>query len=181
MSHRFVLLLSIVPIASVCLFSQSTQLQIANTNTTVPYGQQGNIYSDVFNAIGGFTPYNWKISAGTAPVGLVMNRNGIFVGTPKTVGAFNFTVTVTDARTTTASRNFTMNIAPATGYDGPARLPIATVATSTAATPAPGPVITVDAGGDLQAALNSASCGDTIKLQAGATFTGIPISCVGLR
>lgn len=35
-----------------------------------------------------------------------------------------------------------------------------------------GPRITVDAGGDLQAALNNAKLGDTIVLQAGATFTG---------
>jgi hypothetical protein len=62
--------------------------------------------------------------------------------------------------------------AAAAAYDGPARLPIATVATSIADTPAPGPVIAVQAGGDLQAALDSAQCGDTIQLQAGATFTG---------
>jgi len=30
----------------------------------------------------------------------------------------------------------------------------------------------VNAGGNFQAALNSASCGDTISLQAGAAFTG---------
>jgi hypothetical protein len=35
-----------------------------------------------------------------------------------------------------------------------------------------GSVITVDAGGDLQAALNTAQSGDTIVLQAGAIFTG---------
>ena len=39
-------------------------------------------------------------------------------------------------------------------------------------TPAPGTTIMVNAGGDLQGALNSAHCGDTIELQAGATFTG---------
>ena len=39
-------------------------------------------------------------------------------------------------------------------------------------TPAPGSTITVNAGGDLQSALNSASCGNTIQLQAGATFSG---------
>jgi hypothetical protein len=31
----------------------------------------------------------------------------------------------------------------------------------------------VNAGGDFQSALNSANCGDTISLQAGATFTGV--------
>ncbi len=62
--------------------------------------------------------------------------------------------------------------APA-GYDGPAQLPIATVASSMADTPAPGAIITVNTGDDLQAALNKAQCGNTIQLQAGATFTGI--------
>jgi hypothetical protein len=39
-------------------------------------------------------------------------------------------------------------------------------------TPAPGAVISVNAGADLQTALNSANCGDVIQLQAGATFSG---------
>lgn len=38
--------------------------------------------------------------------------------------------------------------------------------------PAPGAIITVNAGDDLKAALNSAQCGDVIQLQAGATFVG---------
>lgn len=57
-------------------------------------------------------------------------------------------------------------------YDGPAELPKATVASAMADTPAPGAIISVNAGGDLQAALNSAECGDIIQLQAGATFSG---------
>jgi hypothetical protein len=60
----------------------------------------------------------------------------------------------------------------AQNYDGPAQLPIATVSSSMADTPAPGSVISVNAGGDLQAALNQAQCGNTIQLQAGAAFTG---------
>jgi len=170
MSHRLVLLLLVVPIASVCLFGQGAQLQI--TNASLPYGQQGNIYSEAFNATAGASPYRWKISAGTIPPGVAMNGNGNFVGTPERAGTFNFSVTVTDAESNTASRNFSVSVAPATGFDGPARLPIATVATSITDTPAQGSVITVEAGGDLQAALDSVQCGDIIKLQAGATFTG---------
>lgn len=60
----------------------------------------------------------------------------------------------------------------ATGYDGPAQLPIATVSIAMAKTPAPGPVVNVNAGDDLQAVLNNAQCGNTIQLQAGATFAG---------
>src|ERR1017187_5594940 len=42
-----------------------------------------------------------------------------------------------------------------------------------AQTPAPEAIITVNAGDDLQAALNAAQCGNTIQLRSGATFTGI--------
>src|ERR1700733_12650409 len=57
-------------------------------------------------------------------------------------------------------------------YDGPAQLPEATVPSAMADTPAPGSIISVNAGDDLQSALNSAQCGDIIELQAGATFSG---------
>jgi hypothetical protein len=60
----------------------------------------------------------------------------------------------------------------AKGFDGPAELPRITVASSMADTPAPGSIIAVRSGGNLQAALDNAFCGDTIELQAGATFTG---------
>ena len=60
----------------------------------------------------------------------------------------------------------------AASYDGPAELPRMTVHSAIADTPAPGSVIAVNAGGDLQSALNNAQCGDVIELQAGATFSG---------
>ncbi len=50
--------------------------------------------------------------------------------------------------------------------------PQAYVDTSMAATPVTGKSITVNAGDDLQAAINQAAPGDEIVLQAGATFTG---------
>jgi hypothetical protein len=60
----------------------------------------------------------------------------------------------------------------AQSYDGPAQLPTATVASALADTPAPGATITVNSGDDLQAALNNVQCGNTIQIQAGATFVG---------
>ena len=57
-------------------------------------------------------------------------------------------------------------------YDGPAELPRVTVPSAMSDTPAPGAVISVNAGDDLQSALNRANCGDQVELQAGATFTG---------
>src|SRR5260370_7689761 len=58
------------------------------------------------------------------------------------------------------------------GFDGPAELPRVTVASSMADTPARGSIVAVNAGGDLQAALNNAFCGDIVELQAGATLPG---------
>jgi hypothetical protein len=66
-----------------------------------------------------------------------------------------------------------MNFAGAGSFDGPAELPRIEVHSALADTPAPGTVIPVNAGGDLQAALNGAHCGDTITLQAGATYTKV--------
>ena len=56
--------------------------------------------------------------------------------------------------------------------DGPAELPRVYVYSSMAHTPAPGVKRTVAAGTNLQEVLNNAHCGDTLLLQAGATFTG---------
>src|SRR5262245_32015178 len=61
----------------------------------------------------------------------------------------------------------------ASTYDGPAELPRVYMNTALINTPAPGRVTIVNAGESLQDALNKASCGDTIELQAGAIFTGL--------
>ena len=59
------------------------------------------------------------------------------------------------------------------GYDGPAALPRVLLQTTMADTPTPGITTTVNSGDNLQTALNNAKCGDTIELQAGASFSGI--------
>ncbi len=146
------------------------KLQI--TTGSLPPGQQGSPYSETFTATGGTTPYSWNISSGTAPPGVTMNGSGYFAGTPTSVGTFNFTVKVTDAKNNIATGNFGVTVSNSSGYDGPAQLPIATVDSSMADTPAPGSVINVHSGGNLQSALNNAQCGNTIQLQAGAAFTG---------
>src|SRR5512141_1421658 len=58
-------------------------------------------------------------------------------------------------------------------FDGPAELPRVQVKSSLDGTPAPGHTRLVKTGEDLQQALDSAKCGDTLKLEAGATFQGI--------
>src|SRR5262249_15669583 len=57
-------------------------------------------------------------------------------------------------------------------FDGPAELPRMQVKSSLADSPVSGKVRSVSADGNFQEALDKASCGDTIKLQAGATYRG---------
>ncbi len=151
----------------------ATNQALRITTGNLPQGQQGDTYSEVFGATGGTAPYRWSISAGTPPAGLTMNTSGDFAGMPTAAGTSNFTVTVADSTSKTASGNFSATILAGGNYDGPAELPRVTVSSAMADTPAPGPIISVKSGGDLQAALNNAQCGNTIELQAGATFSGV--------
>ena len=57
-------------------------------------------------------------------------------------------------------------------FDGPAELPRVYVSSSLAETPSRGRIRSINAGDNLQQAINDAACGDTIRLQAGATFKG---------
>jgi len=148
---------------------QGQSLQISTSG--LPQGQQGEAYSAAFTAAGGTQPYSWTIN-GSLPSGITFNPNGDFGGTPTSVGNANFSATVTDSNGKTASGAFGITVVSSSGYDGPAQLPLATVASSMADSPAPGAVVNVKSGGDFQAALNSAQCGQTIQLQAGATFNG---------
>lgn len=57
-------------------------------------------------------------------------------------------------------------------FDGPAELPRVFMKTALSDTPATGNSIVVRAEDDLQKAIDSAQCGDVLKLQPGATFRG---------
>ncbi len=57
-------------------------------------------------------------------------------------------------------------------FDGPAELPRVYMRTALADTPAHGKPMSVKSGENLQTALDNASCGDTIQLEAGASFAG---------
>ncbi len=59
-----------------------------------------------------------------------------------------------------------------TRFDGPAELPRVYLQTAVADTPTPGKTRTVKAGDNFQSTLDEAACGDTLSLEAGATFTG---------
>ena len=58
-------------------------------------------------------------------------------------------------------------------FDGSAELPRVLVKSSLADTPATGHVRLVKESADLQEAIDSAKCGDILRLQAGAVFQGL--------
>ncbi len=143
--------------------------------STMPTGTTGAPYSATLSATGGTTPYSWQIAGGSLPPGLSLNKGtGVISGTTSQTGTFPFTASVTDATAATSSSSLSISINPSTtgNFDGPAELPRVYVQSDLADTPAPGNMIAVPKGGDFQQALNSAKCGDTITLQAGAVFTG---------
>lgn len=75
--------------------SGSAALEI--TTSSVPAGSTGIPYSTNLAATGGAPPYAWSIIAGQLPDGLTLTSSGTFVGTPATVGEFNFVAEVADS------------------------------------------------------------------------------------
>lgn len=152
------------------------QTPLAITSASLPEGNTGSPYSATLAATGGVSPYQWNLASGSLPSGIqLQSGSGVITGTTTVAGVYPITAKVTDTGGQSASLAFTLTISSnsTNGFDGPAELPRVYIQTSTSNTPASGTTISVNTGGNLQSALNSANCGDTIQLQAGATFTGV--------
>jgi hypothetical protein len=154
-----------------------TASKLSILTTALPGAQTGAPYSTTLASSGGTPPYTWSLAAGSLPQGFVLSSPGSITGTAIQVGSSTFTVKVTDSASQSQTLGENLQVSAGsnlnyTGFDGPAELPRVYVQSSMADTPAPGTTIPVKAGGDLQSALDSANCGDTISLQSGAVFSG---------
>jgi hypothetical protein len=173
--------------------------------TSVPAAVVQAPYSVTLNAQGGVAPYTWKVASGRLPSGLSLAASsGVISGIPTQIGQFSFSVQVAGSSSTALSAlhisSSALSPAPApTPTTPPPTTPTSTTPPSasesstapelprsyidTSMTSQTGLTINVPAGGDFQGALNGASCGDTIQLAEGATFTGnfvLPVkSCDG--
>jgi len=151
------------------------------STSSLSAAQVNTSFSASLAASGGIPPYRWAISAGSLPSGILLQAaTGALAGSATQPGSYPFTADVTDATSHSATQSLTLTVSPAVSsstptcgtFDGPAELPCIYLQTAMANTPASGPTITVPANGNLQDALNSATCGEIIQLQAGSTFTG---------
>jgi hypothetical protein len=160
--------------ASVNVTVQTSATPSITTNG-VPPATVGTAYAAGISAAGGQQPYRWSIASGSLPPGIQLDSTtGALNGMPGQQGQFGFTAKVTDAASQSATQSFSLNVSlqSASGkFDGPAELPRVFLQTLMANTPSPGATILVPSGSNLQAAINAASCGDTLQLQAGGSFS----------
>ncbi|GAB2503979.1 putative Ig domain-containing protein [Arenimonas alkanexedens] len=84
---------------------------IAVAPSTLPSPVAGAAYSQAITASGGVAPYGFAVTAGSLPNGLTLSGAGSLSGTATQVGAFNFTITATDANGQTGSRAYSFNVA----------------------------------------------------------------------
>ncbi len=164
------------------------------TTSSLPSVLSGLAYRASLAASGGTPPYSWSLASGALPSGIQLGQSGNLLGTTTQSGNFPITVRLADSigQSTTqllllavivnnpppqgAADNRYCTPGNSTTFgaqsDGVATLPINCFYTALWATPSPGSTIQVPAGASLQGAISSANCGDTLLLQAGASFTG---------
>jgi hypothetical protein len=78
------------------------------TATALPNASLNVTYSQSLAAAGGTPPYTWTLTGGALPAGLSLSAAGALTGAPTAAGTFQFTATVTDSASGTASQQFTL-------------------------------------------------------------------------
>jgi chitinase len=100
------------------------------STTTLPSATVGTYFYSYLAASGGTKPYTWTITSGKLPTGMTLNAsNGGITGTPGIGGAFTFTVKITDANGSAATKSLTLNVGVAPLTVTTASLPTATLGT----------------------------------------------------
>lgn len=93
-------------------FSISVYDPLRITTASLPAGTVGTAYSQTVKALGGkATHYTWTVFSGSLPDGLTLDSaTGVISGTPLTDALSTFTLQVTDANSTTATRELSISI-----------------------------------------------------------------------
>ncbi|MBZ5623165.1 MAG: putative Ig domain-containing protein [Acidobacteriia bacterium] len=80
------------------------------TNSPLPTGWIGTVYSQTLAGSGGTSPYTWSVISGLLPGGLSLSTGGALTGTPSAAGTFTFTAQATDTLSGAASKQFSLTI-----------------------------------------------------------------------
>jgi hypothetical protein len=94
--------------------SATPVVPLSISTTSLPGGTFGSSYSATLAAVGGITPYTWKLTSGSLPAGLTLKASsGAITGTPTATGTSSFTVQVTDSSSPpkTVSVNLSITVA----------------------------------------------------------------------
>jgi large repetitive protein len=110
------------------------------TAAALPNASLNASYSQTLSAGGGAPPYTWALTGGALPTGLKLSAAGAITGAATKSGTFQFTATVTDSASGTASQQFTLivgglSITPTTLPGGKAGAPYSQTLTATGGTP----------------------------------------------
>ena len=83
---------------------------ITLTPATLPNGALGVAYNQTLTASGGSPRYNFGVTSGVLPAGLLLTSDGVLLGTPTTNGTSAFTIRATDINGCFKELSFTMSI-----------------------------------------------------------------------
>jgi len=91
--------------------------QLLVTTAALPNGSPGVYYNVAVAATGGIAPYSWKVTQGSLPTGLSLNRaSGVISGKATDTGSSIFTIQISDSQnpvaTASASLSISVNMPP---------------------------------------------------------------------
>ncbi len=109
MSNRGVTVFLLLMATAAVVQGYAAALSITSP-ATLPGGIVGVPYNQTMGATGGAPPYTWSVPSGSLPSGVVLFTGGSFNGAPSAAGVFNFTATVTDSASATASAQFSITV-----------------------------------------------------------------------
>lgn len=110
-SGNFIFTVQVSDIAGNVLLRQDVTVAVlAITNSILPPGTVGTIYSEQLLASGGTGSYTFTTGAGFLPDGLSMNSAGLITGTPTVSEDTLFTVTLTDSAGNTCKQQCEINV-----------------------------------------------------------------------
>lgn len=76
----------------------------------LPCASRGDLYEQGLAAGGGTAPWSFSVTGGSLPPGLSLGEGGVLSGTPSEIGAYAFTVTVTDVLGCTGCQDFDLSV-----------------------------------------------------------------------